>query len=40
MALAESSDPDILYLNEALAADDRVELIKAMQRDVQAQVDS
>jgi Reverse transcriptase (RNA-dependent DNA polymerase) len=40
MALAASSDPDILYLNEALAADDRGEFIKAMQREVQAHVEN
>jgi hypothetical protein len=40
MSLAASSYPDILYLHEALAADDRVEFIKAMQREVQAHVEN
>jgi hypothetical protein len=40
MELAASSDPDILYLHEALAADDRKEFIKAMQRKVQTHVDN
>jgi hypothetical protein len=40
MAFAASSDPDILYLHEALAADDRVEFIKAMQREVDAHVEN
>jgi Reverse transcriptase (RNA-dependent DNA polymerase)/GAG-pre-integrase domain len=40
MALAARSDPDILYLNEALAADDRAEFVRAMDKEVQAHVEN
>jgi Reverse transcriptase (RNA-dependent DNA polymerase) len=40
MALAASTDPDILYLNEALQAEDKVEFIRAMHKEVQAHVDN
>jgi Reverse transcriptase (RNA-dependent DNA polymerase)/GAG-pre-integrase domain len=36
MAFAASSDPDIMYLDEALKAPDRAEFIRAMQKEVQA----
>jgi Reverse transcriptase (RNA-dependent DNA polymerase) len=40
MSLAASSDPDILYLHEALAADDKIEFIKAMQKEVESHVNN
>jgi hypothetical protein len=40
MALAASSDPDILYLNEALAVDDRAEFVRAMDKEVKAHMEN
>jgi Reverse transcriptase (RNA-dependent DNA polymerase) len=40
MALAASSDPDILYRNETFAADDRAEFVRAMDKELQAHVEN
>lgn len=39
LAFAASSDPDVLYLNEALKAPDRKEFIQAMVKEIQSHVD-
>jgi hypothetical protein len=40
MAYAASSDPDTLYYHEAMKAQDAPEFLKAMQEEVNGQVDS
>jgi hypothetical protein len=40
IAFAASNNPDILYLNEAMAAPDKEEFRKAMQKEVQSHVDN
>jgi Reverse transcriptase (RNA-dependent DNA polymerase) len=40
IALAASSDPDVLYMHEALAAPDRREFIKAMEKEIRAHTEN
>lgn len=40
VALAASSDPDVLYLHEAMAASDRQQFVEAMKREIDAHTES
>jgi hypothetical protein len=37
LALSASSDKDVMYMHEALAAPDRREFVKAMEKEIRAQ---